>query len=210
MELLLNHIVYKHHPSLVLGFHACEQEIGEELLKGTKGFKASENGFDWLGSGMYFWENSPSRAEAYGIELKDKRKKLKEPMVIGAVIHLGKCFDLLESHCLEVLQAHYISLKKLYLIANKPMPTNETAFIGDSDKLYRKLDCAVIEYMHSEIANQKGTPFDATRGAFWEGKDLYPGAGFKEKNHIQLCIRNPNCIKGYFRPLESDYKYPDV
>ncbi|HYE54151.1 MAG TPA: hypothetical protein VD996_04880 [Chitinophagaceae bacterium] len=24
--------------------------------------------------------------------------------------------------------------------------------------------------------------------------------GFHEKNHIQLCIRNPNCIKGYFLP----------
>ncbi len=111
--------MYKHHPTLVLGFHACEHKIGEEILGGTKGFKASENDFDWLGSGMYFWENSPSRAKSYGIELKEKRNKLNNPMVIGAVIHLGRCFDLLEYHCLEVLQEHYLSLKKLYSTANK-------------------------------------------------------------------------------------------
>lgn len=67
--------MYKNHPSLVLGFHACEREIGEGLLNGTKNFKASSNTFDWLGNGMYFWENSPTRAEAYGIELRDIRKK---------------------------------------------------------------------------------------------------------------------------------------
>ena len=99
--------MYKHHPNLVLGFHACEREIGEEILGGKKGFKASKNSFDWLGNGMYFWENSPRRAELYGQELMDKRKKLKAPMVIGAVIHLGKCFDLLDSHCLEVLKLDY-------------------------------------------------------------------------------------------------------
>lgn len=202
--------MYKHHPTLVLGFHACEREIGEEILNGTKGFKASENDFDWLGSGMYFWENSPARAEAYGIELKEKRQKLKDPMVIGAVIHLGRCFDLLESNCLDVLQAHYKALEKLHSTANIAMPNNETAFTGDSDKLYRKLDCAVIQYMHSEMSSQNDIPFDTTRGAFWEGDDLYPGAGFKEKNHIQLCVRNPNCIKGYFRPLEFDTAFSKV
>jgi hypothetical protein len=25
-----------------------------------------------------------------------------------------------------------------------------------------------------------------------EGEELYPSAGFKEKNHVQICIRNPN------------------
>ena len=25
-----------------------------------------------------------------------------------------------------------------------------------------------------------------------------------DKTNIQLCIINPNCIKGYFKPLEPD------
>lgn len=36
---------------------------------------------------------------------------------------------------------------------------------------------------------------------------LYPEAGFTEKNHIQICIRNPNCIKSFFLPRELDLNY---
>src|SRR5690606_4350330 len=49
--------------------------------------------------------------------------------------------------------------------------------------------------------------FDSVRGVFWEGAELYPNAGFREKDHIQLCIRNPNCIKGYFYPIKINTDY---
>lgn len=89
------------------------------------------------------------------------------------------------------------------------MPRNND--VGtNTEKLLRKLDCAVFEYMHSEMNKSKEKPFDSIRAAFWEGEELYPSAGFKEKNHVQICIRNPNCIKGYFRPLEMDRDYPRV
>lgn len=202
--------MYKNHPSLVFGFHACERVIGEEILAGSIKLKASENAFDWLGSGMYFWENSPHKAQSYGKELKERRNKLKDPMVIGAIIHLGRCFDLLESHSLSVLQAHYQGMKNAYHEANLLMPENESAYKNDNDKLYRKLDCAVFLYMHSKLESQKGSSFDTIRGAFWEGNELYPGAGFKEKSHIQICVRNPNCIKGYFRPLTLDPNFPNT
>ena len=44
----------------------------------------------------------------------------------------------------------------------------------------------------------------AIRAAFPEDEPLYAEAGFRAKNHIQLCILNEtNCIKGYFRPLSA-------
>ncbi|SEK41780.1 hypothetical protein SAMN05421740_101809 [Parapedobacter koreensis] len=49
-----------------------------------------------------------------------------------------------------------------------------------------------------DIGNKE---FDSVRGVFWEGNPLYPTAGFREKDHIQICIRNIDCIKGYFLPL---------
>lgn len=202
--------MYKHYPTLVLGFHACDREVGEAILAGTKGFKPSENDYDWLGHGMYFWENSLHRAQAYGNELKNNRKKLIDPMVIGAVIHLGYCFDLIESHSLSVLKKHYSIMENAFSASNITMPVNEKVSVDDTDMVFRKLDCAVIQYMHSEIKSNNDRAFDSVRGAFWEGKDLYPGAGFKEKNHIQICIRNPNCIKGYFRPQDLDDNYPRV
>ncbi|MEN8219396.1 MAG: hypothetical protein ABFS56_24190 [Pseudomonadota bacterium] len=61
--------MYKHYPSLVLGFHACEREIGEALLSGDGGFKTSTNDYDWLGNGI-FGKTAP-------IELKNMVKSLR-------------------------------------------------------------------------------------------------------------------------------------
>jgi len=46
-------------------------------------------------------------------------------------------------------------------------------------------------------------PFDSTRGVFTEGGPAFEGAGLFEKSHIQICIRNLNCIKGFFLPREE-------
>jgi len=80
--------------------------------------------------------------------------------------------------------------------------------VGESDQLMiRKLDCAVIETLHKVRRDLDLRDFDSVRGVFWEGDDLYPNAGFREKDHIQLCIRNPNCVKGFFFPREADDSY---
>lgn len=47
------------------------------------------------------------------------------------------------------------------------------------------------------------TIFDSTRRAFLEGGPAFPGAGIHKKSHIQICIRNINCIKGFFIPREK-------
>ena len=82
------------------------------------------------------------------------------------------------------------------------IPQNKTAK-GSSDKLLRELDCAVIENLHNMQRQIQLKPFDSVRSVFVEGDELYPGAGFHDKNHIQICIRNPNCIKGFFIPREE-------
>lgn len=85
--------------------------------------------------------------------------------------------------------------------------------IGFHDLILRELDCAVIEFMHQkvreEIENQikdhkysELKYFDTVRGIFTEGGPAFAGAGIQLKNHIQLCIRNLNCIKGLFIPRQ--------
>lgn len=207
MSKLHNQSLYHIQASLIFGFHACEREVGEALLAGTTGFKPSENDFDWLGHGMYFWENNLTRAQEYAVELAIKRNKLKEPFVVGAVIKLGYCLDLTDAFSLNLLKAEYAEMQRIFEQSGLPMPQNEAVHKADTDFLYRKLDCAVIQYMHSVMEEAEQPTFDTVRGVFWEGKELYPTSGFKEKNHVQLCVRNPNAIKGYFRPLEIDSAY---
>ena len=48
--------------ALVLGYHGCDREVGERILGGGGHLQSSENDYDWLGSGIYFWGDNPSRA----------------------------------------------------------------------------------------------------------------------------------------------------
>lgn len=210
MSKLHNQSLYHIQASLIFGFHACERAVGEALLAGPADFKPSENDFDWLGHGMYFWENNLTRAQEYAIELATKRNKLKDPFVIGAVIKLGYCLDLTDAFSLNLLKSEYVEMVRVFEGSGLAVPQNEAAYKSDTDFLYRKLDCAVIQYMHRMMEETEQKPFDSIRGVFWEGNELYPTSGFKEKNHVQLCVRNPNAIKGYFRPLEADPNYPLV
>lgn len=51
--------LYKRQPGFVLGFHGCDASVGEAVLSGKKWLEPSENRYDWLGSGIYFWEGNP-------------------------------------------------------------------------------------------------------------------------------------------------------
>ena len=55
--------MYQCHPSFVLGFHGCDKKVGEGILSGKIQHKYSENDYDWLRRGIYFWENDPYRAK---------------------------------------------------------------------------------------------------------------------------------------------------
>ena len=130
--------------------------------------------------------------------------KVVVPAVLGAVIDLGYCMDLTDSKYLDELKEAYDTLLKLLKDLNQDVPQNTGK---TPDNLLRRLDCAVIEMAHV-INEQSGErAYDSVRGMFWEGGQLYPNAGFAEKNHIQICIRNPNCIKGFFIPRTIDRRY---
>jgi hypothetical protein len=119
--------------------------------------------------------------------------------VLGAIIDLKHCLDLTEFKNLQILKSGYETLKEMLETQGLQLPQNENAD-DSNDLLIRHLDCAVIETVHKN--NEKINRFDSVRGMFIEGDFVYPNAGFREKNHVQICIRNPNCIKGYFLPRE--------
>ena len=68
--------------------------------------------------------------------------------------------------------------------------------------MLRYLDCAVINYTYS-ILESKGMSFDSVMGAFQESSPAFEGSDILEKTHIQICIRNKDCILGYFLPRDE-------
>ena len=189
-------------PSFFLGYHGCDKEIGLSILNKQKEHNFNVNSYDWLGHGIYFWENSPKRASEYATELsKLDTFDIKKPFVIGAVIDPGNCLDLLESNSIAILKTAYDLYKQNQEAAGLPLPKNKPVKTS-TDLILRNLDCAVFEALHRLLAVDKKS-LDTIRSAFWEGEPIYEGAGIRSKNHIQICVRNPECIKGYFLPLQD-------
>jgi hypothetical protein len=200
---------YQRVSGLVLGFHGCDRSVGEAVLAASnQHLEPSKNDYDWLGDGVYFWENDPQRAYEFAQEVARKPHKsagsIKEPFVVGAVIDLGLCLNFLERPALDELEVAYRLFHTTFRPSDKlkEFPKNK-----GQDRGARFLDAAVIAMLHrirSRIGSEATPmpPYSSVRGAFWEGGELYPGAGFEKKSHIQIAVRAPaQCIKGYFRPM---------
>ena len=206
--------MYDVKPNLLIGFHGCDISVRDKLLSNPDEIIKSEEPHDWLGHGMYFWENNNERALQWA-EDKKNRGGIKVPAVIGAVISLGHCFDFLDSRFINMLKVYHELFQSEYKSLGKKVPQNrDIKSDANKDKVMRELDCAVIEFTHQKIAGaivkdkkEQGfseyKKFDSTRGVFIEGGAAFPGAGIQDKNHIQICIRNANCIKGFFLPRKE-------
>jgi hypothetical protein len=116
------------------------------------------------------------------------------------VVDLGFCLNLLDSRYLRMLRDAYEKLMVISTANGLPLPQNTG---GGGDLLNRKLDCAVMRTLHQMRTETGEPPFDTIRAAFIEGDCLYDNAGFAAKNHIRICVREPRCVKGYFRPLDD-------
>ena len=197
--------LYQEIPQMVLGFHGCDKGVAMEILNSsTEHLTPSDNEYDWLGDGIYFWLNDPQRAYEWACQMqKRKPDKIKEPFVIGAIIDLGICLNFCERESIQLLQKSYEDLKEAFAAAGYNIDEelkNKTPDVGGFN-LLRPLDCAVIKHIH-EMMSEKDVEFDTVYGYFQEGQDAFPGAGVKEKSHIQISVRNNRCIKGYFLPRE--------
>jgi hypothetical protein len=190
------------HHRLVVGYHACEKATRDAVLLNGAALKPSENTYDWLGRGIYFWEHGPQRAIEYGIELsKRTKKKLANPAVLGAYINLGRCLDLTDSAAPALLRTHYEGLKAWFDAEGSALPENKPAEKADNDLVLRHLDCAVINFTIDTLARESpSVAYQSVRGVFVEGRVAYPGARIYEKTHIQVAVRDPTCILGYFLP----------
>lgn len=194
-------------PHLVLGYHGCDAEVAEGIFSGRlKDLRRSENEYDWLGHGIYFWEANPSRALAYAKMLMRRphrgRKKIVKPAVVGAVLDLGYSLNLLEASSISIIKQGYLRFRDSVEQRQLRMPENKRGG-STTDLLLRDLDCAVLEFTHALLESKGEPPFSSVRGAFIEGAPIYPAAGFHADTHIQICVRDRACIVGYFRPRPS-------
>lgn len=180
---------------LVIAYHGCEKSVADKVLQEGEHLQQSENDYDWLGKGIYFWEHGPNRALEWA-----KRSQIKEPAIVGAVINLGDCFDLFDRSAVNLLTGFYPYFVEAYEASGQTIPVNQPGYQNDQDNLKRHLDCAMINWS-LEMEEKQGRQYDSVRGLFQEGGQAFEGSGIMAKSHIQIAIRNTACILGYFRPM---------
>ena len=94
--------------ALAVGYHGCDVRVASKLISLKDSLRLSQNPWDWLGHGYYFWEDSPARAQSWAHAESSRRGgSIKRPAVLGAVIDLGNCLNLADSEALnQVKVAH--------------------------------------------------------------------------------------------------------
>jgi len=128
-------------------------------------------------------------------ESSKELEQSSNPLWWGAVVDLGFCLDLISTNGLRAVEQAYGSFRSVIAASGAQIPEN----VGGSDLYLRRLDCAVINFLHDARKKADEQEFDTVRAVFTEGEPLYLKSGFKHKTHIQICVRKQSAIKAVFR-----------
>ena len=192
----------------VIGYHGCDASVAALALDGKAQLKPSDNRYDWLGGGIYFWEHGPQRAYEWAIEqAKRPGAKITLPTVLGAQIDLGICFDLLDTANTRLVRKRFANFRRFLRQNRIPMPQNRDAQGSRrGDKVLRFRDCAVIDFTLSRLLDNEGIKCQTVRGVFLEGGPAYPGSKIMLKSHIQIAVRDSHCITKLFQPQADEFQ----
>lgn len=183
----------------IIAYHGCLRERFDAVLLEGQDPPQSDEPFDWLGRGIYFWEHGPRRAKEWA-EAKARRegRPLEDARVLGAIIQLGHCLDFLDTEATALLEDAWTYARALYAFADGSLPENSSAS-NSGDVLLRHRDCLVVNTA-ARVLEESGRPVQSVRGCFYEGGSAFPGGEIQKKSHIQVAVRDPSCIIGYFVP----------
>jgi hypothetical protein len=166
---------------IVYGYHGTSQTKAANILK--HGFLASDNDYDWLGTGIYFFQDAPIRAKQWATQ-----QHPNEPAVLRASIHLNNCIDLFDTGWQPLLKSLYNSFVEQWRMTNQPLPRQDP----DRSKAHR-LDCSFLNYS-IELLSSRDFAIDSVRAVFTEGERLFPDSAIFDLAHVQIAIRNPALI----------------
>jgi hypothetical protein len=188
--------IFEDYHRTIIGYHGTRESTAREIVQLERPFKRSENDDDWLGNGIYFWEYAPQQAWNWA----RRRYRGEDIAVLGCMLRLGNCFDLLDPENARRLQRYHGRFLRDLNAAGRTPPRNVRA--------RKRLDCAIFEYANAVFAAEEAEELDSVRAVYvpTSGKQrLWPQSWLYHETHVQLCIRNPRCILGTWlvRPREA-------
>ncbi len=170
-------------PLPVYGYHGTSLAAAQTIIE--RGFSLSVNDYDWLGTGVYFFQDAPLRAYKWASE-----RYPEAPAVIRTKLVLENCLDLVDVTWFPIIREAYDLFVSAYNQTNLPLPRQNP----QRSKAHR-LDCAFFNYIVSEILEPQGEVVSSIRGVFNEGDRIYPNSAIFDRAHIQIVIRNLSAIE---------------
>ena len=170
-------------PLRVYGYHGTSRKAAQGIIE--QGFDFSTNDYDWLGTGVYFFQDAPQRAYSWASE-----RYPDSPAVIRSRLVLENCLDLLDISWFPIIREAYGFFVEEYRKTNRPLPRQNP----QRSKAHR-LDCAFFNYIVGGILQPQGEIVGAIRAVFNEGDRIYPNSALSDRAHIQIAIRNLSLIE---------------
>lgn len=180
-------------------YHGTTTKIADQIFS-DRHFKFSKNEYDWLGSGVYFYQEAPLKALAWAQKFSiDSENRGTTPAVIEVEFDLSKVFDLFKPENFEFLRIvdQKYSVSDRQRTQKRPvLRTHEgnrfrvfhNASLAEAEKPGANfIDCTLINKA-LQLLREMNQEYDCVRHFFWEGQELYKGSYFYDHSNIQLCV----------------------
>ena len=164
---------------IVKGYHGTSSSAAHSILK--EGFRISQNHYDWLGDGVYLFQEAPQRAWDWAFEWHGD-----EAAVLGAEFSTAECINLLDTGWNSFMADAYNSYLSFLNALGDQVPEQS----GGNHRLDRE----VINYAVG-VLEDRGIKVACVRSAFAEGRPVYPNSSILHLAHVQIAVRHPQrCI----------------
>jgi hypothetical protein len=186
---------YRDYHRTIIAFHGTTVAEADRLVDGQP-FSRSGKATEWLGQGVYFWEYAPKQAWWWARSVR----KYTEPAVVGAMIRLGNCLDLLDPENVRLLRRVYDNLVPNWRAEGEAVPRNVLS--------NKSLDCSILNWFYQD-SDTIGPGIETSRGVYVptnKAKRVWPGSWIYEEAHIQVCVRNPKNILAVWH-VQPDGRY---
>jgi hypothetical protein len=172
----------------VYGYHGTSRSRAEKII--AEGFHPSTNGYDWLGTGVYFWQDAPNHALHWA-----RKMSRQEPAVIKSKLRLDStCLDLLDMADIDnpdFWTDSYNRFREMYLRTGESLPIQNPDIPGK-----RYLDCAFFDYIRTAFdRDSESESIGMIRSAFVEGNRIFPNSAICDKTHVQISVMNLDLIE---------------
>jgi hypothetical protein len=177
--------------TLIYGYHGTDSRNVESILE--NGFNSSTKPHDWMGRGIYFWQDAPERAKSWA------KSYHSNPVVVCAEILID--FD----HTIDLFDS---SPKNPYVEWMKRSYSHFRETLSNDDEFNKQiggfhgLDRLIVDYVADEVMpKEMNKHIQAVRSVFIEGNPLFPAYNNQEKSafhdlsHVQIAVRDSNIIQ---------------